>query len=191
MSSHREHIDYLKKKHCSSSQVVGDTRLNGLKLLAQFAPDPILQSFSFRSLHQTATLKNTARLQKLSVRVLACSDTAMYKSTRPDLGGASKHSLQKPTDCPQKYVVVTEKFRLAQAWCQRVDCDIQLGNRIVSGDMADGEDLKELADIVAIVHAGLLRVVEGIEDFGGFALGKLQVISWDLSGTVILEYLRW
>jgi hypothetical protein len=57
--------------------------------------------------------------------------------------------------------------------------------------MADGEDLKELADIVAIVHAGLLRVVEGIEDFGGFALGKLQVISWDLSGTVILEYLRW
>lgn len=101
----------------------------------------------------------------------------MYKSAGSNLGGASKHSLQNPTQGPHEYIVVTEKLRLAQAWCQCIDCDVKLGDRVVSSDVADRENLKELADVVSIVHASLLGVVEGIEDVVGLALGKLQVVS--------------
>ena len=110
------------------------------------------------------------------MRLLARRNTAMHKSTRSDLGGASKHSLQKPTNSSQEDVVVAEKLRLAQAWCQCVDCDVELGDRVVSRDMADGEDLEELADVVSIVHASLLGVVEGVEDVGGLALGELRLL---------------
>ena len=58
--------------------------------------------------------------------------------------------------------------------------------------MADGEDLEELADVVSIVHASLLGVVEGVEDVGGLALGELQVVSQEVSNTSKSQwYSRW
>ena len=121
------------------------------------------------------------------MRLLACRDTAVYKSARSNLGGASKHSFQSPTYSSHEYVGVAKKLRLAQAWGQCVDCDIELGDGVVSGDVADGEDFEELADVVSIVHASLLGVVEGVEDVGGLSLRELQVVSRKFIKTLIFQ----
>lgn len=111
------------------------------------------------------------------MRLLARRDTGVHKSTSSHLGGTGNHSLQNPAQASEEYVAVAEKFRLAKAWGQCVDCDVELGDRMVAGEVADREDLEELADVVSIVHASLLGVVQSIEDVGGVALGKLQSVS--------------
>lgn len=62
---------------------------------------------------------------------------------------------------------------------------------MVSGDVTDREDFKELADIVSVVHTSLLGVVEGIKDVGGAALRELQAVSRDFSYILILKHSHW
>lgn len=48
---------------------------------------------------------------------------------------------------------------------------------MVAGDVADCEDLEEFADVVAVAHAGLLGIVQSVEDVCGLAFRELAVVS--------------
>jgi hypothetical protein len=54
---------------------------------------------------------------------------------------------------------------------------VKLRNWVVASDVADCEDFEQFTDVVAVVHACFLGVVEGVEDICRFALRELDFVS--------------
>lgn len=107
------------------------------------------------------------------MRLLTCCNATMDQSARANFCCARDQSLDDPKDGPEKGVLVARQFRMAQPWVEHVDCDVELGDGMVAGDVADCEDFEKFADVVAVVHTGLLGVVQGVEDLGRLAFREL------------------
>jgi hypothetical protein len=159
------------------AQVLSDTRLNRLKLLAELTPNLVFQSLALRALHQSRTLKNRAGTHELSMRLLACCNASMNQRAGANFCRASEQLLQHPANSAENDVVVAHQFGFAQAGGESVDGDVKLREGVVAGDVADCKNFEKFADIVSVRHAGFLGVVEGVEDVGRFALGELYAVS--------------
>jgi hypothetical protein len=177
----------------SGAQVFGNTRLNRLELLAELIPNPILQPFALSTLHQLRSLDDITGTHELAVRLLAYRNTSMDQVAGADFSRTCNHLLNHPTDSPDDEVVVTHQFRFAKARGKCVDCNVELGHRMVASDVADCEDLEEFANVVAVTHAGGLAVVQSVEDVLRLALGELDDVSRCCELQMIIEglYSRW
>lgn len=118
-----------------------------------------------------------AGTHELPMRLLTCCDTAMDQCAGAHFCRACDQLLEDPADGSDNDVVVAYQFRFAKPWGERVDCDVKLGNRMVASDVADCEDFEEFADVVAVTHAGLLGIVQSVEDICGLAFRELAVVS--------------
>ena len=111
------------------------------------------------------------------MRLFTYCNTGMNQIARADFCRTCNQLLDHPSESPQNDVVVAHQLRFAKPWGESVDCDMELGNRMVASDVADCEDLEEFADIVAVTHAGSLAVVQRVEYVLGLALRELYVVS--------------
>lgn len=107
------------------------------------------------------------------MRLLANRHTSMHQGASSDLRRAREQLLHEPRESCDDGVGFAEELGVAEAGREGVERDVELRDRVVAGDVADGEDFEELADVVAVEHAGLLGVVELGEDVWGLAFGEL------------------
>ena len=101
---------YNYSKISSGAQVLRDTRLNRLELLAELIPDSVFQSSSFRALHQLRSFKDVAGTHELPVGLLACCDTAMNQCAGAHFCRACDQLLDDPANGSDKDVVIAYQF---------------------------------------------------------------------------------
>lgn len=102
----------------------------------------------------------------------------MDKGAGPNFRRARKQLLHESKYGCEKHVLVAQQFRLAQSRSKCVQRDVELRDWVVTGDVADCEDFEQFTDVVAVVHACFLGVVEGVEDIRRVAFRELDFISY-------------